>query len=304
VGAGDAATDGLSGSPFAFARRLAPSANVVLRLGPEPILIDCGADSPASRALLVAFLARHGLAPVDLRWLIATHWHVDHVGNAAWLQREHGVPVAAHAVEAERIAAGDPDAFDARWLGHEAEPYRVDRLLRDGEAIGPLRVVGTPSQTPGHIALHDPEASVVVTGDLLQADDVAWVRWETGALEATVAAVHRIAALGARTGLPGHGPLVADVPAAVRRTLARYESWRGRPDLAVRHSMPRALVTNLAVRPATEGELLSVPWLADAATALGVAPDALLAELVVSLVARGVLRRDAGGRLTAAIPVE
>lgn len=294
----------LTGGRYAFDRRLPPSANVVLRLGPEPLLIDCGADSPASRARLVAFLAEHGLAPGDLRLLVATHWHVDHVGNAAWLQREHGVPVAAHAVEAERIEAGDPDAFDARWLGHDADPYRVDRRLHDGDAIGPLRVVGTPSQTPGHIALHDEEAGVIVTGDLLQADDVAWVRWEAGALEETIAAIERLAALGARTGLPGHGPAVTDVPAAVERTLARYASWRGRPDLAVRHGIPRALVANLSVRPASERELLALPWLTDAAAVLERPASALLAELIAGLTRRHVLRRRADGRLETAIPVE
>jgi len=303
VGPGNAAVAGLSGA-FAFDRRRPPSANVILRLGPEPILIDCGADSPASRARLIAFLAEHGLAPGDLRWLVCTHFHVDHVGNAAWLRREHGVPIAAHAIEAEMIESGDPDAFDGPWLGHVAERYRVDRRLRDGDAIGPLRVVATPSQTPGHIALHDAGASVAVTGDLLQADDVAWVRWAPGALEATVAAIERIAALGAATGLPAHGPPVTDVPAAVARTLARYEEWRARPELAVRHGIPRALVANLVTGPATESELLALPWLADAARALDVPPASLLAELVDSLTARGVLRRCRDNRLEAAVASE
>lgn len=303
MGGGNPAVDVLTES-FAFDRRLPPSANVILRRGTEPILIDCGADSPASRELLVAFLARNGLAPGDLGWLVCTHFHVDHVGNAAWLQREHGVPIAAHAVEAEMIESGHPAAFDARWLGHDAEPFRIDRRLQDGDHLGPLRVVATPSQTPGHVALFDAEASVVVTGDLLQADDVAWVRWEPGALEATVAAIHRLAALDARSGLPGHGPPVTDVPAAVERTLDRYASWRDRPDLAVRHGTPRALVANLAVRAAPEEELLALPWLHDAAAALDLAPESLLEELVSFLGARGVLRRRTDGRLEAAIPVE
>lgn len=290
--------------PFAFDERRPPSANVILRLGPEPVLIDCGADSAASRRRLVAFLAEHELAPGDLRLLVTTHFHVDHVGNAAWLQREHGVPVAAHAAEAALIEAGDPRAFDGPWLGHAAEPYRIDRRLADGDRIGALEVVGTPSQTPGHLALHDAQAGVMVTGDLLQADDVAWVRWEARALERTIAAIHRLAGLGTRAGLPGHGPPVRDVPAAVARTLERYESWRARPELAIRHAIPRALVANLATRPASEAELLPLPWLADAAAALGEDPGTLLAGLVAGLAARGVLRRRGDGRLEAAIALE
>lgn len=294
--------------PYAFDRRLVPSANVVLRLGPEPVLIDCGAGTPASRARLVAFLARHGLAPGDVRLLVTTHFHADHVGGAAWLQREHRVPVAAHAAEAALIEADDPDVYDARWLGHAVEPYRVDRVLSDGDVIvtgdGELRVVATASQTPGHIALYESATAVVVTGDLLQADDVAWVPWTDGAIERTIAAVHAIAALDARTGLPGHGPPVTDFSAAIERTLARYETWRAEPQLAVRHGIPRALVSNLVMRPATDAELVRLPWLVDAAAVLGQAPGALLTELVTSLAARGVLRRLPDGRFEATIPHE
>jgi glyoxylase-like metal-dependent hydrolase (beta-lactamase superfamily II) len=101
--------------------RPGPSANLALV---DDVLIDSGDGSPASIARTRAFLAAHRAEP---RWLALTHFHADHAGGAAAL----GLPVAAHAVEAELINGGDPRAGDT-WLGFDIPPYRVTRALADG----------------------------------------------------------------------------------------------------------------------------------------------------------------------------
>jgi glyoxylase-like metal-dependent hydrolase (beta-lactamase superfamily II) len=47
----------------------------------EPALIDCGPKTPEAWSALVAHLAALGVAPRDLRHLVATHSHIDHHGN-------------------------------------------------------------------------------------------------------------------------------------------------------------------------------------------------------------------------------
>lgn len=59
--------------------------NVYLFTAPEPVLVDTGVDSDESWAVLQAGLAEHGLAVADLRRVIITHAHVDHLGAAARL---------------------------------------------------------------------------------------------------------------------------------------------------------------------------------------------------------------------------
>ena len=54
----------------------------------EPALIDCGPKSPDVRVALEAYLAALGVAPRALRHLVATHSHIDHHGNLAWLAAE------------------------------------------------------------------------------------------------------------------------------------------------------------------------------------------------------------------------
>ena len=64
------------------------SVNAYLFIEPEPILVDTGVKSEASWAALVAALAAYGMQVSDLEWVIITHPHVDHCGQAAQLVAE------------------------------------------------------------------------------------------------------------------------------------------------------------------------------------------------------------------------
>ena len=57
--------------------------NCYLFTEPEPILVDCGVELPASWDALLAGLAQHHLTPADIRRIVITHPHVDHSGQAA-----------------------------------------------------------------------------------------------------------------------------------------------------------------------------------------------------------------------------
>ena len=158
----------------------------------------------------------------------------------------------------------------------EVGPYTVSRSLRDGDVLERLEVVHTPGQTPGHVAYWHPEERVAITGDLLQDGDVAWVPfggpWAEGALDAMIASIRRIAALEPRMTIPGHGPPVTDVPAAVTANLERYERFRAEPSRAVWHAVRRALVSHLMIEPRPAGALAALPWASSAASAVAVEP--------------------------------
>jgi glyoxylase-like metal-dependent hydrolase (beta-lactamase superfamily II) len=263
--------------------RPGPSANVVLV---DDVLVDTGSDSPASHARLREFLAGRRVT-----WVALTHFHADHVGGAAAL----GLPVAAHEAEAD---TADPRSGDP-WLGFSIPAYRVTRALRDGDRIGPLEVVHTPGQTPGHVAYWHAEERVAITGDLLQDGDVAWVPfggpWADGALERTVASLRRIAALDPVRAIPGHGPVVTDVPAAVADNLERYARFREEPARAVWHAARRATISHLMIAPRTAAALAALPWAPIAAAALGIAPLDLVRRVLDGLAERGAVVRDRDG---------
>lgn len=69
------------------------SVNAYLLLDPEPVLIDCGEKTEASWEALESALSVYNLAIKDLKKIIITHAHVDHIGMAGRIVEESGADV-------------------------------------------------------------------------------------------------------------------------------------------------------------------------------------------------------------------
>lgn len=67
--------------------------NSYLYLEPEPTLIDCGENTDISWNTLQAELAKHQLKVADIRKIIITHAHVDHIGMAGKICAHSGATV-------------------------------------------------------------------------------------------------------------------------------------------------------------------------------------------------------------------
>ena len=97
-------------------------------------------------------IERLGFKLADIRLMLASHEHLDHVGGMAELQRLTGVRLmvmadARYALETGLLAADDPQF----GLYPAFPPARVDAVLRDGQtvSVGPLRL--TAHSTFGHV---------------------------------------------------------------------------------------------------------------------------------------------------------
>ncbi len=103
-------------------------------------------DAPAEIERLLA--EADGL---QVKGVVVTHTHPDHVAGYADLKRLTDLPVAAHEADAGRLP-GKPDSL----LAHNEE-------LRVGAVR--IRVLHTPGHTPGAICLH--AGGALVSGDTL-----------------------------------------------------------------------------------------------------------------------------------------
>jgi len=120
-------------------------------------LIDCGCGP--SYKTLVSNIIRLGFEPEDLRTLLLTHCHIDHIGAAALFRQDYGVEIVAHHSDAVAIESGDRLLTAAFLYGIKLDPLPLDRVIREDEArleVGDLalNVVATPGHTPGSVAAY------------------------------------------------------------------------------------------------------------------------------------------------------
>ncbi len=295
-----------------FFRRSFPSANMVLIRGEEPVLVDTGFGSDVAET--ASLLERAGVAPHRLGLIVNTHHHSDHVGGNHALQKRYGVPVAAHRWEAALVNHRDAEACSAVWLDQPVEPYRVDRLLFEGDEIcaGELtfRVLHTPGHTLGHISLYEAKAQALICGDAVHGDDVAWLnlfREGAGALERAMASVARLSSLPLRWACSGHGAAIHDPQAAFAAALRRYESWLNQPERVAWHGLKRIFAYALMLKNGLAEEdlepyLLSCPWFHDYSRhAFGLLPADFVAPLLAEMLRSGAAAWQEG-RLVALAP--
>ena len=89
----------------------------LIRSGERYLLIDAGL--PDDQQGLLKFLQEERVDPAQIEYLILTHAHPDHAGNAAWLQQEYGIRIIAGRGDSTIIQnqGADPDLCVYKWPG-------------------------------------------------------------------------------------------------------------------------------------------------------------------------------------------
>jgi glyoxylase-like metal-dependent hydrolase (beta-lactamase superfamily II) len=157
------------------------------------VLVDAGWDDDVSWQALTGGLASIGARVSDVRAVLVTHFHADHLGLAGRVRAGSGAWVALHRLDAQALTDlgrepgrlvdglrhhlelhGAPEAE----VGHIVRSTPVDRfagtpapdvLLEDGETVKvpghSLRVVWTPGHSPGHSCFYEADRRLLFSGD-------------------------------------------------------------------------------------------------------------------------------------------
>jgi metallo-beta-lactamase class B len=115
------------------------------------VLIDSGTG--AGGRLVEANVQALGFALDEIKILLHTQEHFDHVAGLAGLQRASGARLLASAKAAQVFRTGTTHQDDPQAGTHAPFPAaRVDGLVTDGDVVRLGRLVLTPMATPGHSA--------------------------------------------------------------------------------------------------------------------------------------------------------
>lgn len=164
-------------------------------------LIDTGVARLESRRALEAAFDALGLGLEEVRRVVLTHHHTDHMGQVqglrdagadleVWVHEDDAADVESYTMERdERIEEGNelfreygvPEELLARqareiraWIEREpplCAPTRVERRTRAGDRVPfkdfELEVIHAPGHTAGHVLLHEARSGTLLTGDHL-----------------------------------------------------------------------------------------------------------------------------------------
>jgi metallo-beta-lactamase class B len=113
------------------------------------ILIDGG--TPEAANLIEANIRSLGFKLSDVRYILSSHEHFDHVGGIAQLQRNTGAKVLARAVAIPALERGANDRSDPQYKSIEGfSPIKNIQPIADGEVLKLAGIGFTSHATPGH----------------------------------------------------------------------------------------------------------------------------------------------------------
>ena len=181
-------------------------------------LIDTGVKK--QRKQLEKTLSEAGCKPGDLKLIILTHGHIDHIGNAAYLRGKYGAKIAMHSGDVNMVTGGGmfadaPPNMMIKIVGFfmkltglsDFETFTPDILLDDKQNLKEHGLDATILYTPGHskgsISIQTADGTLFC-GDIFSGsmeDVTTLVDDQTNLIKS----VKQLNALDIESVYPGHG---------------------------------------------------------------------------------------------------
>ncbi len=170
----------------------------------EAMVIDPGDDI----SKIVEIVRKNNL---QVKQIVITHAHIDHVGGAMKLRASTGAPILLNQNDYELLKILD---VQATWIGVQTpEKVEIDRSVSTGETVSAgshaAQVLHTPGHTEGSICLYFAAEKKLIAGDTLFAGSIGRTDLPGGSMRKILNSLHgTVLELPDDTVVvPGHGDL-------------------------------------------------------------------------------------------------
>lgn len=173
----------------------------------EAVLIDPSCVTPDEMETVDAYLSENEL---EVRHLLLTHAHIDHIFGCAHFSRRFGMSFQMHRDDLALLSHAEEQA---RLFGVNVEsPPETSQFLSQGDVIEfggeRLEVIHTPGHSPGSISFFHAPSKAVWSGDVLFQGSIGRTDLWRGSLPVLMQTIfEKLIPLGDDVTVhPGHGP--------------------------------------------------------------------------------------------------
>ena len=170
----------------------------------EAMVIDPGDEIED----ILGIVRKHNL---QVKQIVITHAHIDHIGGAMKLRAVTGAPILLNQNDCALLKMLD---VQAAWVGMATpEKVEIDRSVTTGETVSAgshtAEILHTPGHTEGSICLYFAPEKKLIAGDTLFAGSIGRTDLPGGSMQKIMRSLHNtVLALPDETVVvPGHGEL-------------------------------------------------------------------------------------------------
>ncbi len=171
------------------------------------VIIDPGCYDKEEKEVLTDFIRSEKL---EVKKLLNTHCHVDHVLGNAFVKHTYGVKLYIH--QADEAVLRAVSVYASMYGFHQYEPAEPDHYLNEGDTVtfgtSTLHVLFVPGHAPGHIAFYNPDEKFCISGDVLFQASIGRTDLPGGDYTTLIRSIKtKLLPLGDdMVVFPGHGP--------------------------------------------------------------------------------------------------
>lgn len=172
--------------------------NAFLVAGDEAVIIEPASADHAELERFVSIVeAERARLGFQLREILVTHHHPDHVGGARYLSEHFGVPLRAHRATIARLEG----SVDFHGAIDEGERIALGRGIE-------LEAMHTPGHAPGHLCFFEHRTRALVAGDMVAGIGTILVEKHDGDMSLYLESLERMKERAPSMLLPAHGGVI------------------------------------------------------------------------------------------------